>query len=118
MSSTTPVIGAFFQPKDGSGLVEKAYDQMGQIIQADKTYKNYIDSGRDEEAEAYLTKEADLIGMANFSGQFRQQMGVLAKQERAIRSMTGISGAEKRAALDEIKEAKIELSKSFLSARE
>jgi len=118
LSSTTPVIGAFFQPKDGSGLVEKAYDQMGQIIQADKTYKNYIDSGRDEEAEAYLTKEADLIGMANFSGQFRQQMGVLAKQERAIRSMTGISGAEKRAALDEIKEAKIELSKSFLSARE
>jgi len=118
LSSTTPVIGAFFQPKDGSGLVDKAYDQMNQIIQADKTYKNYIDSGRDEEAEAYLTKEADLIGMANFSGHFRQQMGVLAKQERAIRSMTGISGAEKRAALDEIKEAKIELSKSFLSARE
>ena len=45
-------------------------------------------------------------------------MGTLAKQERAIRSMTGISGAEKRAALDEIKDAKIELSKAFLSARE
>jgi hypothetical protein len=118
LSSTTPVIGAFFQPKDGSGLVDKAYEQMGEVIQADKTYKNYIESGREEEAAEFLTKEADLLGMANFSGKFRQQMGTLAKQERAIRSMTGINGAEKRAALDEIKEAKIELSKAFLSARE
>ena len=118
LSSTSPVIGAFFQPKDANGLVDKAYQQMQDVIQADRTYKNYIDSGRDEEAEAYITKEADLIGMASFSGDFRHQMGTLAKQERAIRSMTGISGAEKRAALDEIKDAKIELSKAFLSARE
>jgi hypothetical protein len=118
LSSTTPVIGAFFQPKDANGLIDKAYQQMQDVIQADRTFKNYIESGRNEEADAFLTKEADLIGMATFSGNFRKQMGELAKQERAVRSMTGINGAEKRQMLDEIKEAKIEISKAFLSARE
>jgi hypothetical protein len=118
LSSTTPVIGAFFQPKDANGLIDKAYQQMQDVIQADRTFKNYIESGRDEEADAFLTKEADLIGMASFSGNFRKQMGELAKQERIVRSMTGITGAEKRQMLDEIKEAKIEISKAFLSARE
>ena len=118
LSSTAPVIGAFFQPKDSGGLINNAYEQMNDVIQADRTFKNLLESGRDEEAEALLNKQADLIGMAKFSGSFRHQMGELAKQERAIRSMTGISGAEKRAALDEIKDAKIELSKAFLSARE
>ena len=118
LSSTTPVIGAFFQPKDANGLIDKAYQQMQDVIQADRTFKNYIESGRDEEAEAFLTKEADLLGMATFSGNFRKQMGDLAKQERAIRSMTGITGAEKRKMLDDIKEAKIEISKAFISARE
>jgi hypothetical protein len=118
LSSTTPIIGAFFQPKDANGLIDKAYQEMNNVIQAERTFKNYVESGRDEEAEAFLTKEADLIGMASFSGKFRKQMGDLAKQERMVRSMTGISGAEKRQMLDEIKEAKIEISKAFTSARE
>jgi len=118
LSSTTPIVGAFFQPKDANGLIDKAYEQMDSVIQANNSYKNLVESGQDEEAEALMTKQADLIGMASFSGNFRHQMGELSKQERAIRAMTGINGAEKRAALDEIKEARIELSKAFLSARE
>ena len=118
LSSTTPVIGAFFQPKDANGLIDKAYQEMNDVIQAKRTYENLVESGREEEADEFLTKEADLIGMATFAGKFRKQMGDLAKQERQIRSMTDISGAEKRQLLDEIKQAKIEIAKEFASARE
>jgi hypothetical protein len=117
ISSTTPVIGAFFQPKDANGLIDKAYQEMNDVIQAKRTYDNYIESGRNEEADEFLTKEADLIGMANFAGQFRKTMGELAKHEREIRAATGLNGAEKRQMLDEIKQAKIGLAKEFANAR-
>ena len=118
LSSTTPVVGAFFQPKDATGLIEKAYEQMGDVQKAQATYRDLVDNDREKEADAFLDKEADLIGMARFAGQFNKKMGELAKQEREIRSMTGISGAEKRQLLDEIRQTRIEMSKEFLSARE
>ena len=117
-SSTTPVMGSFFQPKDAGGLIDKAYEEMEQIIQAKGSYNNLLESGRDKEADAMLTKEADLIGLANAAGSFRQKMGALAKQEREVHAMTGISGKEKRDMLDMLKEEKIMLSKDLISARE
>lgn len=118
LSSTTPIVGAFFQPKDATGLIEKAYEQMGEVQKAQATYKDLVENDREKEADAFLDKEADLIGMARFAGQFNKKMGDLAKQEREVRSMTGISGAEKRQMLDEIRQIRIEMSKDFLSARE
>ena len=118
ISSTTPIAGAFFQPKDANGLIDKAYEEMNSVIEAKQSYNNLVDSGRDKSAEEYLTKKADLIGMATQAGNFRQKMGDLAKQEREVRAMTGVSGKEKREMLDMIKQEKILLSKDLLSARE
>lgn len=118
LSSTTPIIGSFFQPKDASGLIEKAYEQMADVEKAQATFKNLLENDREKEADAFLDKEADLIGMARFAGQFNKRMGELAKQERMIRSMVTISGAEKRERLDELRQIRIEMSKEFLSARE
>jgi hypothetical protein len=118
VGSETPLFGSFFQPKDASGLINKAYGDMGDIIKAKETYDKMVEEGRDSDAEAYVDFNADLIGMSSMAGRFRQQMGELTKKERAIRAATGISGKEKREALDDIRQDKIALAKEFSSARE
>ena len=118
ISSETPLIGSFFQPKDASGLINKAYKDMEDVIQAKETYKKMLAEGRDEQAEEYLDANADVIAMGSLAGKFRQQMGVLTQQERAIRADSGMSAAEKREALDELRQSKIDLAKMFSSARE
>jgi len=118
VSSETPLIGSFFQPKDAGGLINKAYRDMEEVVQAKETYKKMVSENREREAEDYLEANADIIAMSSLAGKFRQQMGKLTQQERAIRSDSGATGAEKREALDEIRQAKIELAKMFSSARE
>jgi hypothetical protein len=118
ISSETPLIGTFFQPKDASGLINKAYGDMNDVIKVKQTHNKMLEEGRDKEAQAYVDANADMMGMSTMAGKFRQKMGELTKQERSVRSATGISGKEKREALDEIRQAKIELAKEFSSARE
>jgi hypothetical protein len=117
IGSETPLIGSFFQPKDATGLINKAYKDMDDIVKAKQTYKKMVEEGREDDAESYLEANADVIGMASLAGKFRQQMGELTAQERSVRADTSLSGKEKREQLDEIRQAKIELSK-MLSGRE
>jgi hypothetical protein len=117
IGSETPLIGSFFQPKDATGLINKAYKDMDDIVKAKQTYGKMVEEGREDDAEKYLEANADVIGMASLAGKFRQQMGELTKQERMVRADTSLSGKEKRDQLDEIRQAKIELSK-MLSGRE
>jgi len=116
--SEVPVFGGLFQPKDASGLINKAYNDMEDVIQAKQTYNRMLEQGRTEDAEEYLNEKADLVGMSSMAGTFRQRMGEITKQERAIRANPNISGAEKRDLLDELRQSKIELAKMFSSARE
>lgn len=118
LSSETPLVGSFFQAKDASGLVNKAYKDMEEVVQSKETYKKMMEEGREQEAEAYMEANADMIAMGTMAGKFRKKMGDLTKQERAVRADGGLSGAQKREALDEIKQMKIELAKTFSSARE
>jgi hypothetical protein len=118
VGSETPLIGSFFQPKDASGLVNKAYKDMNEIVQAKSTYEKMIDEGREKEAEAYMDANADMIGMGTMAGRFRKQMGDLTRAERNVRSDSSLSGAQKRAELDAIRQDKIELAKEFSSVRE
>jgi hypothetical protein len=117
-SSETPLIGTFFQAKDAQGLVNKAYKDMDEVNEAKATYKKMAAEGREAEAEAYLEANADMIAMGSFAGKFRKKMGDLTNAERAIRSDAGLSAQEKREALDEIRQMKIQLAKALSSARE
>ena len=118
LSSETPLVGSFFQAKDASGLVNKAYKDMEEVNQSKETYKKMMEEGRTQEAEAYMDANADMIAMGTFAGKFRKKMGDLTKAERNVRSDGGLNGAQKREALDEIRQMKIELAKDFSSARE
>jgi hypothetical protein len=118
LSSETPLIGSFFQAKDAGGLVNKAYKDMQEVVQSKETYTKMMEEGREQEAEEYMDANADMIAMGTLAGKFRKIMGDLTKQERFIRADSGMTGAEKREALDEIRQQKIEIAKSFSSARE
>jgi hypothetical protein len=118
IGSETPLIGSFFQAKDASGLVNKAYKDMEEINKAKETYKKILEEGREQEAEAYLEANADMIAMGTMAGRFRKRMGDLTSQERLVRSDSTLSAGEKREMLDEIRKEKIELAKDFSSARE
>jgi hypothetical protein len=118
IGSETPLIGSFFQAKDATGLVNKAYKDMEEINKAKETYKKILDEGREQEAEAYMEANADMIAMGSMAGRFRKRMGDLTSQERLVRSDSSLSAGEKRELLDEIRKEKIDLAKSFSSARE
>jgi hypothetical protein len=117
LSSETPLIGSFFQSKDAGGLINKAYKDMEEINKTKETFKKMVEEGRQSEADAYLEANADMIAMGTMAGSFRKKMGDITKQERAVRADTTMTGAEKREALDQLKQAKIELAKMFSSAR-
>jgi hypothetical protein len=118
LSSETPLVGSFFQAKDAGGLINKAYKDMNEIVQAKQTYEKMVEEGREKEAEDYVTANADIISMGTMAGSFRKKMGDLTKAERNVRADSSLSGAEKRAELDAIRQDKIELAKEFSSARE
>jgi hypothetical protein len=118
LSSETPLIGSFFQAVDAGGLINKAYKDMEEINQSKETYNKLVEEGREKEADAYMEANADMIAMGTFAGKFRKKMGDLTKAERNIRADSSLNGAEKREALDEIRQAKITLAKDFSSARE
>ena len=116
--SELPLVGTLFQPKDASGLINKAYNEVDEIVQKKQTYKKMMEEGRESEAEEFYDANADIIGMASLAGGFRQRMGELTKQERQVRADSGLSGAEKRAELERIKEEKIDLAKELMRSRE
>jgi hypothetical protein len=116
-SSETPIIGTFFQPKDAGGLINRAYKDMEEINTFNQTYKKMLAENRMGEAEAYLDANADAISMGSMAGKFRKQMGDLTNRERAIRANPDMSAGDKREALDEIRQIKIERAKMFSSAR-
>lgn len=115
--SEMPIIGSVFQPKDATGLINRAYKDMEAINRAGETYKKLQEEGRDADAEAYADRFADELGLAPLAGQFKQRMGQLAKEERMIKANPNMSGAQKRAELDAIRQDRIDLAKELVNER-
>ncbi len=116
-ASDLPVVGSLFQPKDASGLINRAYKDMESVQRAKATYNKLTEEGRDAEADAYADRFADLLDLAPLAGDFRSRMGELAKEEREIKSDPNLSGPEKRRQLDEIRQERIETAKELISER-
>ena len=116
-ASELPLFGSFFQPTDAQGLVNKAYKDVEEVNKAKETWKKMEEEGRVKEADAYLDANADVIALASLAGKFRKQMGELTKQEREIKADPTMTPEEKRKALDEIRQDKIQLAKELSSER-
>ena len=113
-TSKLPLIGGFFQPTDGSGLIDKAYNDMAQIERINTSFKDMVEQNP-EKAEQYLEKNLQQIDLASAAGKFKRDMGELNKYERLIQSDRSMTREQKRKELDEIKQFKIEMAKEFMS---
>jgi hypothetical protein len=113
-ASQMPILGGFFQPTDGAGLIDKAYKDMDELDKINRTFKN-LEERNPDEAERFLNKYIDSLDRVSAAGKFKKDMGELNKEERLIRSDKEMTASQKRAELDEIKQLKIELSKEFMS---
>ena len=113
-SSQLPLIGGFFQPTDGNGLIDKAYADMAQIERINRTFKD-LEEQNPEKAEQYLDKNIQQLDLASAAGKFKKDMGDLNKEERLIQSDRSMTREQKRKELDEIKQMKIEMAKEFMS---
>jgi hypothetical protein len=108
-------IGQAFQPTDGRGLIQEAYDTMQRINQAKGSYNKLVEDGMLKEAEEFANKNATLLTYTSAAGKFRQYMGELAKQVRAVQGDPTMSPKEKRDAIDAIRQEQIALSKQLRS---
>jgi hypothetical protein len=117
-ASRQPFIGGLFQPSEGRFVIERAYDRMGDVIQAQQTYKDLVNRGQQDRAIAYAKENAALIVGAPMAGSFRQRMGELFDMERKITANPKLSGAEKEAKVQQLKDMQNRMALQFYAATE
>jgi hypothetical protein len=106
-----PVIGTLFQPSDGRGIVNAAYDRIEEFQQAKSTLNTMIAEGRQAEAKAFAQKYSTEIALNSVGGSFRQQMGELAKLKRAVGASKTLTPDQKRDRIQDIKRLEIKLAR-------
>jgi hypothetical protein len=115
-ASRQPFIGGLFQPSEGRFLIERAYARMDDVVQAQQTYKDLVNRGQKDRAVAYAKENAALIVGAPMAGAFRQRMGELFAMERKIVADPRLSGAEKEAKVQKLKEMQNRMAINFYAA--
>lgn len=109
--SEMPLIGSLFQPTDGRGFINEAFQTAQEFDRRARTYKELVASGNKAEATAYAQRFSNEIANASAAGSFRQRMGEFAKYRRFIQGHQEMGAAEKRAALDAVRQAELQLSR-------
>jgi len=117
-ASRQPFIGGLFQPSEGRFVIERAYGRMDDVIQAQQTYKDLVNRGQQDRAAAYAKENAALIVGAPMAGAFRQRMGELFDMERKIIANPRLSGDEKEARVQQLKDAQNKMALQFYAATE
>lgn len=108
--SETPIAGPLFLEKDASGAVNEVYKQIEAASRAKGTFDKLVKEGREEEAMRFAEKYADQLSRAELAAGSKKKLGDMTKLEQQVRS-SDMSAKEKRDTLDEIRRAKIELSR-------
>lgn len=114
--SKQPFIGGLFQPVEGRGTLDEAYDRMQEIRQTKGTYNKLIEEGKRAEAQAFAQEYSTKLAAMSTSGSVQKRLGELAKVERQIKAHPTMTTAEKDAKLEQIDKAKIALARQFLAA--
>ena len=112
-ASKQPFIGGLFHSAEGRFLIDRAYGRMEEIVQASNTYKGYVAAGNRAEAADFAQRYSNLLAMSGAAGSFRQVMGKLFTQERAIQNNTDMTTAQKDEALARLKQYENQLSEQF-----
>lgn len=113
--SESKIYGTLFQPEDANGIIDRVYQRMNQFEAAKATYKDYMERGYPEKAEAVLNKYATEIALAETATKFQNEMRKVTKLEQSIRA-SDMPADEKRSLLDDIRKQKIDYAKTYEEA--
>ena len=91
---------------------------MGDIVQASNTYEGLLNKGQRAEARAFAQRQSNLIAMKDEAGAFRQEMGELFSEERAIRDNPRLTTAQKDERLDRLKRFENKIAERFYKQSE
>ena len=117
-ASKEPFIGGLFQGKEGRFLIDRAYERMQDVVQAKNTYEDLLKRGERARAESFAQRYSNLLMQADSAGTFKQRMGKMFTDERAIRGNTQMSRQEKDDILKRIKDAENAEARAYYEATE
>lgn len=113
--SKTPFIGGLFQPVEGRGTLDEAYDRMKEIQQVKGTFNNMVEKGQRAEAMAFAQEYSEKLAAASVSGSVQKRLGELAKLERQIKSSPNLSTEQKDLRLAQLDKLKTATATQFLA---
>jgi hypothetical protein len=113
--SDMPVIGSSFQRKYGGEEADVVYKLAAEAVQAKRTFDNYRNTGKLEDAKDYLQENRAEISVAPMALQYQKIMGTLRKQEDIIRS-SNASSDEKAKRIDELDKQRQLQSERYLQS--
>lgn len=116
-ASSMPLIGTLFQPINGRGVIENAYEIIDRVEGAKSAYDSVYERDPSKAAEL-LQRYNSEIKLASLAGSVRQRLGELSKQERLIKASLTIDGAEKQRLIDTLEQQKRALARQLIVSNE
>ena len=116
--SKVPLIGGLFQPVEGRGTLDAAYDRMKQVKEVDATFKQMVKDGRTADAKALVQDYANEMAMVSTSGQVFKQLGDLAALERQVKRAPNLTTEQKDARLKVLDAQKERIARMYLDVSE
>jgi hypothetical protein len=113
-TSKMPFIGGLFQPVEGRGTLDAAYERMLEIQQVQGTFDRLVDSGKREEAREFLDKYRNKIALASLSSEVQSDLGEFSKLRRQIIDSNKTT-AEKDVMLKRIDDIQYKIARQFLT---
>jgi hypothetical protein len=113
-ASKTPFIGGLFQPVEGRGTIDEAYDMMLNIQQTKGTFNRLVEQGKTAEAREFAQEHADKLGAASVSGAVQQKLGEFSKYRRQVEASPRLTTEQKDEMLARIDKAQTEYARAFI----
>lgn len=113
--SDMPLIGSSFQRKYGGEDADVVYKLATDATQAKRTFDNYRNTGKVEDAKDYMREHRAEISVAPIALQYQKLMGSLRTQEELIRG-SNASADEKAKRIDALDKQRQLQSERFLKA--
>lgn len=112
-ASQQPFIGGLFQKEEGRWLIDRAYNRMEEVVQAEKTFNELVNSGKGAEARAFAQKFSTQLALASDAGSLKKELGNLYSMERAIRGNPNLTTEQKDLRIAQIKKLENRLAEQF-----
>jgi hypothetical protein len=111
--SEAPLIGQMFQRKFGGADQDVAYTLANEIIQTKNSFNELKKTGSPEDIREFVVDHRAELSAAPLAKLYQTNMGRLRQQADIIRERANLSPQEKRQRLDQIDEARQQLSNQF-----